>query len=30
LWIAAEAGVDPGPVPILGQLKQALAGEAPV
>jgi len=28
LWMAADAGVDPGPVPILGQLKQALAGEA--
>ena len=28
LWMAAEAGVDPGPVPILGQLKQALAGNA--
>jgi glucose/mannose-6-phosphate isomerase len=30
LWMAADAGVDPGPVPVLGQLKQALAGDAPV
>jgi glucose/mannose-6-phosphate isomerase len=28
LWMAVEAGVDPGPVPVLGQLKQALAGDA--
>jgi glucose/mannose-6-phosphate isomerase len=26
LWMAAEAGVDPGPVPVLGELKQALSG----
>jgi glucose/mannose-6-phosphate isomerase len=26
LWMAAESGVDPGPVPILGELKAALAG----
>ena len=26
LYLAAEAGVDPGPVPILGELKAALAG----
>jgi glucose/mannose-6-phosphate isomerase len=26
LWLAAESGVDPGPVPILGELKAALAG----
>ena len=26
LWMAVEAGVDPGPVPILGELKAALAG----
>ena len=26
LWLAVEAGVDPGPVPILGELKAALAG----
>ena len=26
LWLAAELGVDPGPVPILGELKEALAG----
>jgi glucose/mannose-6-phosphate isomerase len=26
LWLAAEAGVDPGPVPVLGELKAALAG----
>jgi glucose/mannose-6-phosphate isomerase len=30
LWLAAQAGVDPGPVPILGQLKAALAGDAPL
>jgi glucose/mannose-6-phosphate isomerase len=28
LWLAAQSGVDPGPVPILGQLKQALTGQA--
>jgi glucose/mannose-6-phosphate isomerase len=26
LYLAAEAGVDPGPVPVLGELKAALAG----
>jgi glucose/mannose-6-phosphate isomerase len=26
LWMAVEAGVDPGPVPVLGELKQALSG----
>ncbi len=26
LWMAAEAGVDPGPVPVLGELKHALSG----
>jgi len=26
LWLAAQAGVDPGPVPVLGELKAALAG----
>ena len=26
LWMAAESGVDPGPVPVLGELKTALAG----
>jgi glucose/mannose-6-phosphate isomerase len=26
LWMAAEAGVDPGPVPILDELKERLAG----
>jgi glucose/mannose-6-phosphate isomerase len=26
LWLAAQAGVDPGPVPVLGDLKTALAG----
>jgi glucose/mannose-6-phosphate isomerase len=26
LWLAAQAGVDPGPVPILSDLKAALAG----
>ena len=26
LWMAAEAGVDPGPVPVLTELKQALGG----
>jgi glucose/mannose-6-phosphate isomerase len=26
LWMAAQAGVDPGPVPVLGELKAALAG----
>jgi glucose/mannose-6-phosphate isomerase len=26
LWLAAEAGVDPGPVPVLAELKAALAG----
>ena len=26
LWLAAETGVDPGPVPVLGELKAALAG----
>jgi glucose/mannose-6-phosphate isomerase len=26
LWMAAEAGVDPGPVPVLGEVKAALAG----
>ena len=25
LWLAAETGVDPGPVPVLGELKTALA-----
>jgi glucose/mannose-6-phosphate isomerase len=24
LWMAAEAGVDPGPVPVLQELKQAV------
>ncbi len=28
LWLAAEIGVDPGPVPVLGQLKEALSGVA--
>jgi glucose/mannose-6-phosphate isomerase len=26
LWMAVGAGIDPGPVPILGELKEALAG----
>ncbi len=26
LWLAAAAGVDPGPVPVLGELKAALSG----
>jgi glucose/mannose-6-phosphate isomerase len=26
LWMAVQAGVDPGPVPVLGELKAALAG----
>ncbi len=26
LWLAVQTGVDPGPVPILGELKAALAG----
>jgi glucose/mannose-6-phosphate isomerase len=26
LWLAVECGVDPGPVPVLGELKEALAG----
>ena len=26
LWLAAQSGVDPGPVPVLGELKEALAG----
>ncbi len=26
LWLAAQSGVDPGPVPALGELKQALSG----
>jgi glucose/mannose-6-phosphate isomerase len=26
LWLAAQSGVDPGPVPALDELKQALAG----
>ncbi|HET9077524.1 MAG TPA: SIS domain-containing protein [Acidimicrobiales bacterium] len=26
LWLAVETGVDPGPVPVLGELKAALAG----
>jgi glucose/mannose-6-phosphate isomerase len=26
LWMAVSAGIDPGPVPILGELKEALAG----
>jgi glucose/mannose-6-phosphate isomerase len=26
LWMAVQAGIDPGPVPVLGDLKQALAG----
>jgi glucose/mannose-6-phosphate isomerase len=26
LWMAADAGVDPGPVPVLGELKKALSG----
>lgn len=26
LWLAVETGVDPGPVPVLGDLKESLAG----
>ena len=28
LWLAATTGVDPGPVPVLGELKESLAGIA--
>ena len=26
LWMAAEAGIDPGPVPVLAELKADLTG----
>jgi glucose/mannose-6-phosphate isomerase len=28
LWLAVDTGVDPGPVPVLAELKQSLAGMA--
>lgn len=28
LWLAAQSGVDPGPVPVLGELKSELSGGA--
>jgi glucose/mannose-6-phosphate isomerase len=28
LWMAVQAGIDPGPVPVLGELKRELGGDA--